>query len=72
MKQGDTKKKKKKFVDPAQKIVETTIQNASRIQDGDTRETVRGLCRLVKESALYLLRYDSPKNTNIARYILAF
>ena len=71
MKQGDTKKKKKKFVDPAQKIVETTIQNASRIQDGDTRETVRGLCRLVKESALYLLRYDSPKNTNIARYILA-
>ncbi|CAL6342706.1 unnamed protein product [Bathycoccus prasinos] len=71
MKQGDRKKKKKKFVDPAQKIVETTIQNASRIQDGDTRETVRGLCRLVKESALYLLRYDSPKNTNIARYILA-
>ena len=26
MKQGDKKKKKKKFVDPAQKIVETTIQ----------------------------------------------
>ena len=68
MKQGD--KKKKKFVDPAQKIVETTIQNASRIQDGENQETVNGLCRLVKESALYLFRYDSPKNPNIARYIL--
>jgi len=70
MKEGD-KKKKKKFVDPAQKIVEMSIQNASRIHDGDTQETVRGLCKLVKESALYLLRHDSPKNLNIARYILA-
>ena len=63
------KAKKKDASDPAKKLIEKTIINATRISNAKNRVS-RGLAHLVKESVVFLFRCN-VLNDDIARYIFA-